>query len=63
MQEIGLFLLKALLEFKSLQDALKLRFALVLVSGWFSQQKPTTKINVFYKYVLEDKEKTVQFWD
>lgn len=52
MQEIGLFLLKALLEFKCLQDALKLHFALVLVSGWFSQQKPATKINVFYKYVL-----------
>lgn len=33
MQDIGLFLLKAHLEFKYLQDSLKLYFASALVSG------------------------------
>ena len=62
MQDIGLFLLKAHLEFKYLQDPLKLYFASALVSGCFSQQKTAMKINVFYKYVVRDT-KTVQFWD
>lgn len=52
MQDIGLFLLTAHLEFKYLQDPLKLDFASALVSGCFSQQKTAMKANAFYKYVV-----------
>lgn len=62
MQDIGLFLLRAHLEFKCLQDPLKLYFVSALVSGCFSQQKTAMKINAFYKSVVWDT-KRVEFWD
>lgn len=56
MQDIGLFLLKAHLEFKYLQDPHKLYFASVLVvAGVFFSQKTAMKINVFYKCIIREK--------
>lgn len=55
MQDIRLFLLKAHLEFKYLQDPHKLYFASALVVAGFFQQKTAMKINVFYKRIVREK--------